>query len=166
MKKLLYILLGTAATICLSACDDNGQNGGGGNPGGGTDDNVTAEVTYSVAGGEDILSLFDITAIYTDETGSRKEQKLTSLPCDITLSTIETLPFEAAVSLTLTERPEYPDKEKYTVGLAIGISYELSNGKQYGSLSLNTQQFSKDKIDAYKKIVMDKKWESAVTVEE
>lgn len=166
MKKLLYILLGTAATICLSACNDNGQNGGGGNPGGGTDDNVTAEVTYSVAGGEDILSLFDITAVYTDETGSRKEQKLTALPCDITLPTVETLPFEAAVSLTLTERPEYPEKEQYTVGLAIGISYELSNGKQYGSLSLNTQKFSKDKIDAYKKIVMDKKWESAVTVEE
>ena len=108
----------------------------------------TANVIYSVTGGEDDLLLFGVTAVYTDASGHEVRENITELPWAKTIEGVK-VPFEANLSLNLAKKSDFPEKVSYRVGLHSNISYKTSAGRGKDSYSHNTMTIGKNKVEAY-----------------
>ena len=113
----------------------------------------TREVTYVIAGGVDMPSLFILTAVYTDASGKEARESITTLPWEKTISV--TTPFNAMLDVERIPSVDYAVKEKYEVELHTAISYSSGNSSINTSTNTGT---SKSTIGANKVIDFQKKF--------
>jgi hypothetical protein len=109
---------------------------------------TTADITYELSGGEDIITLFGISVTYTDATSSQAQETVTALPWSKTIS-VDSIPFTATMAVTYSGKSSYPDKPAYSVGMGGGISYRTSAGKSESASGASTMSVGKDRIAAY-----------------
>lgn len=139
IKKFYYFL--PALLMCLVSCEP--KNGGPDVP-----QEVTADVTYHVSGGEDMLNLFDMSMKYTNKDNEIVTESVTTLPWDKVLSKVD-VPRTASMELLLTPKTNYPDKATYKVGISLGVSYITTAGQSKYWSSSSVLSIPKDKVVAY-----------------
>ncbi|MDR2358215.1 MAG: hypothetical protein LBD87_00245 [Prevotellaceae bacterium] len=109
---------------------------------------ITADITYELSGGEDIINLFDISVTYTNATGSQAKETVAALPWSKKV-TVGSIPFTAKMAATYSGKSDYPEKSQYKVGMGGGISYSTSAGKSESALVASNLTVGKDRIAAY-----------------
>lgn len=144
MKKQILFLLAIAFAIFVS-CNDNDDKKQNPPP---VETETTANVTYTITGADDELSLFTVTAVYTDASGEEQSEAVTSLPWTKSLTGV-TLPFDAKVEADRAARTDFPEKASYKVGINPGLSFVTNTGRtgSYGVTS--TLTIGRDKVEAY-----------------
>jgi hypothetical protein len=149
MKKPLYLLSCVAITLGLLSCQAKKQEQEKSEPEP-QKPAVTANVTYHILGGSDIISIFDVTVEYTAENGERKQETVTELPWEKPIQAVS-VPFIANLKVDCKEKPEIVDQPKYQVGVGGSISYKTSLGHTKNFRSVATMFLPKSKIDTYVK---------------
>jgi outer membrane lipoprotein-sorting protein len=109
---------------------------------------ATADVTYQLSGGADMVSLFNITITYTTETGAQKQETVTALPWSKSIH-VGKLPFTAKMTTTLSGKTAYPEKVQYKVGLGGGISYITSDGRGESSVNSDASTITAAQLPNY-----------------
>lgn len=133
MKHALLMAFALCTAATMTACDSDDDDNGGKVPTSGT---FTLE--YLTAG--EMFDLFDITMVYTDESGVEKSEVITLDKCgassfeDFTYSykrdvKCSKLPASADFSVNLTLKADYPVKEKYTFYRTQCITWTDNLGK-------------------------------------
>jgi hypothetical protein len=141
MRKFYFL------TICLAmaamvGCGKSGGNGEEETPG-----DVSADVAYTVNDGADMVTLFDITAEYTDASGTKSEA-ITSLPWTKSVH-VAKIPFTASLKVTYAAKNSYAQKDAYTTGFASGIGYQTSDGQIKSSTGSVQTTIPAEKIAEY-----------------
>jgi hypothetical protein len=108
---------------------------------------VSADVTYEVNDGTDMVTLFDMTAEYTDAAGTKSEV-ITSLPWSKQIH-VAKIPFTASLKVTYNAKSSYAQKDVYAAGVAGGITYRTSDGRFVSSTGLVKLPISSDRIAEY-----------------
>jgi hypothetical protein len=145
-KNALIYVYAFLLTGMLSSCmnkENDSENSGSETP-----EPISADISYQAVGGADMVSVFDITVSYTAANGKPAQEKISQLPW-IKQIHVDSIPFEAIMSVNYVGKQKYPDKESYQVGSGLGILYETSNGKQGGGLSESTDDWPKAIIGEY-----------------
>jgi hypothetical protein len=142
MKKIYFLTLCLAMATMVGCDKSGGDNGGEETPA-----DVSADVTYSVNDGADMVVLFDITVEYTDATGTKSEA-IASLPWSKSVH-VAKIPFTASLKVTYVAKSNYAQKDVYAVGFGSGISYRTSDGQYVNSSGSSNLSVSAAKITEY-----------------
>lgn len=152
MKKHIALLLSIAA-LSMTACGNGKNNDKGQEPPAPTP--VTATVTYSITGGSDIITLFDIKAEYTDAEGQTVTESITAIPWEKDIKDIE-VPYSGSLKMKITAVENYEAKESYNVGLGGSIGYITSDNRMESNSSSSTMTIAADKTTEYQETIVSR----------
>jgi hypothetical protein len=141
MKKQFYLFASAMLLFGMTACEKKTD----------IDDvieKVTVTATYDINGGADELSVFTISATYTDATGKETTEAVNSLPWT---KKVEKIPVPVVVYLKVTyaKKATIPDKEVYALGEGFGIFYTITDGQSGGSSSSPGITVTKSRLEDY-----------------
>lgn len=123
-----------------------------------------ADVTYTIHAGSDILSLFDVKALYTNAEGVTTEAEVSEIPWEIVITEVP-LPFRAKIEVKCEPKEEYPAKDRYEVGISSGLSYVAGSRKGSPGSSISHMNIGADKIRKYQEGLSGKKFPTEFTIE-
>ncbi len=152
MKKHIALLLSIAA-LSMTACGNGKNNDKGQEPPAPTP--VTATVTYSITGGSDIITLFDIKAEYTDAEGQTVTETVDALPWEKSIENVE-VPYSGSLKMKITAVGNYEAKESYNVGLGGSIGYITSDNRMESNSSSSTMTIAADKTTEYQETIVSR----------
>jgi hypothetical protein len=163
MKKQFYLLASAIMLFSVFGCEKN--NGGSDNA---TEvkEKVTANVTYSIYGGEDELTVFTISATYTDAAGKEATEAVSKLPWSKKVENVA-VPFTASLKIVYAKKADIPEQDTYSLGQGRGIHYTTTDGQNANSdVSVSNLTIAKDKLDDYIKQLLDKAFEYKEDIKE
>ena len=152
MKKHIALLLSIAA-LSMTACGNGKNNDKGQEPPAPTP--VTATVTYSITGGSDITTLFNIEAEYTDTEGQTVTETVDALPWEKSIENVE-VPYSGSLKMKITAVENYEAKESYNVGLGGSIGYITSDNRMESNSSSSTMTIAADKTTEYQETIVSR----------
>lgn len=85
---------------------------------------IYSEVKYTFDGGDDLLSIFNLTAFYMNSNLEMVSSPVTSLPWTITENIPISLPVEARLDISFSAKDVILSSEFYNVGFSSDISYK------------------------------------------
>lgn len=150
MKKHIALLL-SIATLSMTACG-NGEDNDKKPP---VPIPVTATVTYSITGGTDITTLFNIEAEYTDTEGQTVTETVDALPWEKSIENVE-VPYSGSLKMKITAVENYEAKESYNVGLGGSIGYITSDNRMESNSSSSTMTIAADKTTEYQETIVSR----------
>ncbi|WP_291529570.1 hypothetical protein [Bacteroides sp. UBA939] len=158
MKNLILLLL-PIVMLLLVSCGTNPQKADPNKEQEKTEavTTKTSEVTYVITGGVDMLSLFILTAVYTDASGKKATESITTFPWVKTISV--TTPFNAILDVEKIPIVDYAVKEKYGVEIHTAISFSGFQSYDTGKSTIGA-----DKVKDYQKKFVERNFKKEETI--
>lgn len=155
MRKIQNLLVISVLLLGLSACGSDSKED---TP---PEEKVTADVTYNVAGEQDLLTVSTITVKYTGKDGNEVEETVTALPWKKEIKEIE-VPFTATLKIFYALKSGLSlDKDTYKLGYGSGIAYTTTDGQFKYFSGSSSMTIAKDKVEEYIALLEERSHESS-----